>query len=146
MGRVGLVEYSTPILRKRKKQLPNMNMTEPFRLTMALRSGVLTDTVWALDYLTILLNHNGTRELYGLNKAEGLLDALVACWRSCLSEIFPGEVEKEHVEETKLELTPLHTEGDLPPHLREVEEDTLQHIDTYTPPIRYVSVCHDTTM
>lgn len=145
MGRMGLVEFSTPIARKRKKQLPNMNMTEPFRLTMALRSGVLTDTVWALDYLTILLNHNGTRELYGLNRAHGLLDALVSCWRNCLSEIFPGDVETEHREEMKLELTPLLADGDLPPHLMNVAEDKPRHNDTSCPPTRYVSLSHDTS-
>ena len=144
-GKVGLVEFCTPIIRKRKKQPPNMNLTEPFRLTMALRSGVLTDTVWALDYLTILLNNNGTRDLYGLNKAHGLLDALVTCWRSCLAEIFPGEVETEHREEMKVELTPLHEDGDLPPFLRNVAEDTPRHIETSIPPVRYVSVRHDST-
>ncbi|KAI6656316.1 hypothetical protein LOD99_1116 [Oopsacas minuta] len=117
----GGVEYSTPIIRKRKKQPPNQSMTDPFRLTMALRSGVLTDTAWALDYLTILLNHNGTRDLYNLTNAHGLLDALVACWVKCLSDIFPGEIVALPEAESKLELTPLADE-DLPVELRNVTQ------------------------
>ena len=139
VARSGHVELTTPILRKRKKQPPDMAMTDPFRLTMALRSGVLSDTAWALDYLTILLNHNGTRELYHLGRAQGLLDALVACWLRCLLDIFPGGLSApDHPvgPEPILELT--RATEELPPPLRRETHAPPAHSGGNMPP----TLCH----
>ena len=145
VARPGHVELTTPVLRKRKKQPPDMAMTDPFRLTMALRSGVLSDTAWALDYLTILLNHNGTRDLYHLEEAHGLLDALVACWLRCLLDMFPGELtapdhpvelelEPELIEDTE-ELSLQIATHEPPAHNEDTLPHTLCHLKT---PFRYL--------
>ena len=155
VARPGHVELTTPILRKRKKQPPDLSMTDPFRLTMALRSGVLSDTAWALDYLTILLNHNETRELYLLGKAPGLLDALVACWLRCLLDMFPGELATpDHPVEPEPVLELTEDTGNLPPPIRiKAHEPTahsggslphsLCHLNT---PFRYVCVASDLSL
>ena len=50
-------------------------------LVMALQSGLLMETTWALDTLNILLRDNNSMTFCQLDAMPGLLDSLVDHWR-----------------------------------------------------------------
>jgi len=55
---------------------------------MALRSGLLMESTWALDTLNILLFDDNSVAYFGLGNMPGLLDALIEHWRASLIAVF----------------------------------------------------------
>lgn len=55
---------------------------------MALKSGLLAESTWALDTLNILLYDDSTISYFSLNHLPGLLEVLLEHFRRCLIEIF----------------------------------------------------------
>lgn len=55
---------------------------------MALKSGLLAESTWALDTLNILLYDDATVGYFGLNTLPGLLEVLADHLRHCLTQMF----------------------------------------------------------
>ena len=55
---------------------------------MALRSGLLQESSWALDTLNILLYDDNSVTYFGLGNMPGLLEALIEHWRASLIAMF----------------------------------------------------------
>lgn len=55
---------------------------------MCLKSGLLCETIWALDAITILLHDDSSVMFFTLKKMPGLLDALLAHYKSVTSLVF----------------------------------------------------------
>ena len=62
---------------------------------MSLKSGLLSETTWALDTLNILLYDDHTVSYFMLAHLPGLLDNLIDHFRRYLNEIFDNFVENE---------------------------------------------------
>lgn len=94
------VEAVLPVLHKRRR-LTKSDVTplEAWRIMMALRSGQLCETTWALDVLNILLFDDSTVTYFGLANLPGLLDILLEHWRKSLDDVF--EPSPDQPEETK---------------------------------------------
>ena len=58
------------------------------RLVLALKSGLLMESTWALDTLNILLYDDNSVSFFGLGNMPGLLDALIDTWRAALIQVF----------------------------------------------------------
>ena len=85
----GVVE-STPayLLKRRKHTKMDVQPVEGWRLVMALRSGLLMESTWALDMLNILLYDDNGITFFGLGNMPGLLEALLDHWRAALIAMF----------------------------------------------------------
>ncbi|XP_076818365.1 AT-rich interactive domain-containing protein 1A-like isoform X2 [Clavelina lepadiformis] len=81
---------ATPLrgIKLSRKTCQDVSLTEAWRLVMALKSGLLVESTWALNALTVLLYDNQSVTQLKLPQLPGLLDALVDHYRCCLSEIF----------------------------------------------------------
>jgi len=60
---------------------------------MALRSGLLSESTWAVDVLAVLLRDDVTVAWFGLQHLPGLVDVLLDHLRRCLIELFPGDFD-----------------------------------------------------
>ena len=60
---------------------------------MALKSGLLSESTWALDVLAVLLRDDVTVAWFGLQHLPGLVDVLLEHFRRCLIELFPGDFD-----------------------------------------------------
>lgn len=90
----GTVEASQPLLIKHRKLSPkDLPQVDPWRLMMSLKSGLLAETTWALDILTVLVSHDNTYLFFGLPHLPGLLDTLLEHYKKCLNEIFEDIVK-----------------------------------------------------
>ena len=54
---------------------------DPWRIMMALKSGQLVESTWALEVLSVLLYDDHTVVFFGLQHLPGLLDALLDHFR-----------------------------------------------------------------
>ena len=68
---------------------------EAWRVMMSLKSGLLSETTWALDTLNILLYDDHTVSYFMLAHLPGLLDNLIDHFRRYLNEIFDNFAENE---------------------------------------------------
>lgn len=59
---------------------------------MCLKSGLLAESSWAIDVLSILLNDDATLMYFTLQNTPGLLEAVLEHFKCCLNEIFDGLV------------------------------------------------------
>ena len=93
---VDSLEQTQPLLMRRKK-LNKMDVqpVEGWRIVLALKSGQLMETTWALDTLNILLYDDNSVSYFGLGNMPGLLDALVDTWRASLISVFDVGQELE---------------------------------------------------
>lgn len=91
------VEAVTPVLYKRRRLgRADVAPVEAWRLMMALRSGLLAETTWALDVLNILLFDDTSIAYFGLAHMPGLLDVLLEHFRRALSDMLePNPVDTE---------------------------------------------------
>jgi len=90
------VESTQPLLIKRKKlNKLDVQPVEGWRLVMALRSGLLGETTWALDTLNILLFDDNSVTYFGLGNMPGLLEALIEHWRASLIAMFDVTADLE---------------------------------------------------
>jgi len=60
---------------------------------MALKSGLLSESTWALDVLAVLLRDDVTVAWFGLQHLPGLVEVLLEHLRRCLIELFPGDFD-----------------------------------------------------
>ena len=75
---------------------PPTGHVEPWRLMMSLKSGVLADSTWALDTLTILLHDESTYGYFNLKHHHSLLDTIVSHFKVLLSAIFDIDFEDDN--------------------------------------------------
>lgn len=89
------VEAVTPLLYKRKRLTKNdVAPVDAWKLLMSLRSGLLTETCWALDVLNILLFDETGVQYFGLTHLPGLLDILLEHFNRSLEDMLENSVEK----------------------------------------------------
>lgn len=90
------LECTQPLLNKRKKLAKtDVQPVDGWRLVLALRSGLLTESTWALDTLNILLYDDNSVTYFGLGNMPGLLEALIEHWRASLVAMFDLTKELE---------------------------------------------------
>ncbi|KAL1394413.1 hypothetical protein pipiens_011978 [Culex pipiens pipiens] len=83
------IESTAPILYKRKRVAKlDIGQTDPWRIFMALRSGLLVESTWALDVLNILLFDDSSVSFFGLSHLPGLLNLLLDHFQKSLSDMF----------------------------------------------------------
>lgn len=71
---------------------------------LALKSGLLAQSTWALDVLNIQLHDDHSVHWFGLQTMPGLLDILTDYWNCVTSAMFPDkfEVTKPEVRDVKV--------------------------------------------
>jgi len=74
-------------IRRKKLYSKDVPPIDPWRLLMCLKSGLLAESTWALDILTILINDDSTVLYFGLQHLKGLLDALLEHYKRYLNEM-----------------------------------------------------------
>ncbi|XP_076222922.1 trithorax group protein osa isoform X8 [Nomia melanderi] len=90
------VEAVTPLLYKRRKLTrADVAPVEAWRIMMALRSGLLAESCWALDVLNILLFDDSSVSYFGLTHLPGLLDVLLEHFSRSLSDMFESPVNED---------------------------------------------------
>ncbi|XP_060815989.1 trithorax group protein osa isoform X5 [Bombus pascuorum] len=90
------VEAMTPLLYKRRKLTrADVAPIEAWRIMMALRSGLLAESCWALDVLNILLFDDSSVSYFGLAHLPGLLDVLLEHFSRSLSDMFESPVNED---------------------------------------------------
>ncbi|CAH1121554.1 unnamed protein product [Ceutorhynchus assimilis] len=91
------VENVTPILYRRKRICrADLGPVDAWRLIMCLRSGMLTESSYALDMLNILLFDDTSVGYFGLNQWPGLLEILLDHFKKTLSDTFDGAYPREY--------------------------------------------------
>uniref|UniRef100_H2ZG59 Uncharacterized protein n=1 Tax=Ciona savignyi TaxID=51511 RepID=H2ZG59_CIOSA len=90
------VEATQPrYVRNQRKTCRDVGVLEGWKIIMALKSGLLVESTWALNVLTVLLYDQQTVAQFKLMQLPGLLDALVEHYRRCLSSIFTLSSEQK---------------------------------------------------
>ena len=85
----GSIESTPPLMLKRRKYTKvDVQPVDGWRLVMALRSGLLMESSWALDAINILLYDDHSFTYFGLGNMPGLLEALLEHWRASLISMF----------------------------------------------------------
>ncbi|KAJ3639831.1 hypothetical protein Zmor_003167 [Zophobas morio] len=123
------VEATLPVLYRRKRLCrADVGQVDPWRIIMCLRSGLLSESTYALDILNVLLFDDSSVGYFGLNQWPGLLDILIEHFQRALSDIFDGPFPREEKpDETDVDLGGVVTPID--PSLKSV---LLQNTNNYT--------------
>ncbi|CAG9761619.1 unnamed protein product [Ceutorhynchus assimilis] len=96
------VESVTPILYKRKRLSRfDLGPVDAWRLIMCLRSGLLTETTYALDMLNVLLFDDSSVGFFGMNQWPGLLDLILELGKKNLADMFDGVYPRDVLPENK---------------------------------------------
>ncbi|CAH8592435.1 unnamed protein product [Schistosoma intercalatum] len=74
--------------RRRRYRAKDLGSIAPFKLLMALRSGLTAEVSWALNCLNILLRDENGIDFIVPSALPGLLTSLVDLWRHTLGELF----------------------------------------------------------
>lgn len=83
------VEAVLPVATKRRRLTSkDVSPLEAWRLLMALKSGLLAESSWALDVLAVLLFDDSTVLYFGLSHLPGLLETLIEHFRRLLALVF----------------------------------------------------------
>lgn len=83
------VEAAVPTGEKRRRLTKaDVAPVDAWRIMMALKSGLLAETCWALDILNILLFDDNCIGYFGLQHMPGLLDLLLEHFHKSLSDVF----------------------------------------------------------
>ena len=83
------VEATHPLMMKRRKHTKaDVQPVEGWRLVMALKSGLLMESTWALDVLNVLLYDDNAFTYFGLSNMPGLMEAILEHWRASLIGLF----------------------------------------------------------
>ncbi|XP_063361134.1 trithorax group protein osa-like [Cydia amplana] len=83
------VEATAPAGEKRRRLTKaDVAPVDAWRVVMALKSGLLAETCWALDILNILLFDDNCIGYFGLQHMPGLLDLLLEHFHRGLAEVF----------------------------------------------------------
>ena len=90
------VEATLPVLYRRKRiSRVDCGPVDAWRIIMCLRSGLLSESCYALDILNILLFDDIAVGYFTLNQWIGLLDLLLEHFRRALSDMFDGPFPRE---------------------------------------------------
>ncbi|CAB0010855.1 unnamed protein product [Nesidiocoris tenuis] len=105
---VDSVEATTPVLYKRRRLTKSdVAPVDAWRIMMALKSGLLAETCWALDVLNILLFDDSTVAYFGLLHLPGLMDILLEHMKKALADMLePSPTISPFNEEVK-EVSPV---------------------------------------
>lgn len=83
------VEATQPLLYRRKRMTKHdVAPVDPWRIFMSLRSGLLSESAWALDVLNVLLFDDSTVVYFGLTHLPGLLNLLLEHFQKSLADMF----------------------------------------------------------
>lgn len=83
------MEAAVPTGEKRRRLTKaDVAPVDAWRIMMALKSGLLAETCWALDILNILLFDDNCIGYFGLQHMPGLLDLLLEHFHKSLSDVF----------------------------------------------------------
>lgn len=83
------VEATQPMLYRRKRMSKHdVGPVDPWRIFMALRSGLLAESSWALDVLNVLLFDDSSVAFFGLVHLPGLLNLLLEHFQKSLADMF----------------------------------------------------------
>lgn len=86
------VESTQPLLYRRKRLLrQDVSPVDPWRVFMSLKSGLLSESTWALDVLNVLLYEDSTVVYFGLAHLPGLLNLLLEHFQKSLSNMFDSK-------------------------------------------------------
>lgn len=101
------VEATKPTAtKKRKITSKDVTDVEVWRLLMCLKSGLLAESSWAIDVLSILLNDDSTLMYFGLKEMPGLLEAILEHFKCCLNELYDGLVSDTILKPVLSEIEP----------------------------------------
>lgn len=90
------VEAAVPTGEKRRRLTKaDVAPVDAWRIMMALKSGLLAETCWALDILNILLFDDNCIGYFGLQHMPGLLDLLLEHFHKSLSDVFDSPSNDE---------------------------------------------------
>uniref|UniRef100_A0A1Y1K1P8 ARID domain-containing protein n=1 Tax=Photinus pyralis TaxID=7054 RepID=A0A1Y1K1P8_PHOPY len=90
------VEATLPVLYRRKRLCrADLGPVDAWRIIMSLKSGLLTESCYALDMLNVLLFDDSAVAYFGLNQWPGLLELLLEHFRKSLANMFDGVVPRE---------------------------------------------------
>ncbi|KAF7686229.1 AT-rich interactive domain-containing protein 1A [Silurus meridionalis] len=85
----GSVEATQPVLKSRRRlTTKDIGTPEAWRVMMSLKSGLLAESSWALDTISILLYDDNSISTFSLCQLPGFLELIVEYFRRCLIEIF----------------------------------------------------------
>lgn len=86
-----IVQNSNILKRKRPKiYARDLTLATPKRVLMALRSGLLTETIWAINVINVLLyDDSAPLQSFNLNNIPELLNLIVEHFISCLAILYP---------------------------------------------------------
>ncbi|KAK6169602.1 hypothetical protein SNE40_020618 [Patella caerulea] len=104
-----------PLIKRRRLTSKDLGPIEAWRLMMALKSGLLTESTWALDTLNILLFDDSTVSYFNLSHLPGLLDVLLEHFRKCILEVFAELKDNDSVDDDvgDFEMSPEESEKKL---------------------------------
>src|SRR5690606_26314026 len=104
-----------PNLVKRKRLTArDFQPIEAWRLMMSLKSGLLAESTWALDMLSIFVNDDAASLFLGLEKLPGLLEILLEYYKRYLSEMFNNLFDDISFEKITLSISQRHQEDEPP--------------------------------
>lgn len=90
------VEGTVPVYYRRKRITKgDIGPVDPWRIFMALRSGLLVESTWALDVINILLFDDSSVQYFGLAHLPGLLNLLLDHFQKGLGDMFESK-DKGH--------------------------------------------------
>ncbi|KAJ8952544.1 hypothetical protein NQ314_007513 [Rhamnusium bicolor] len=97
------VEATVPVLYRRKRLCrADIGPVDAWRIIMCLRSGLLSESTYALDMLNVLLFDDSSVGYFGLNQWPGLLDLLIEHFKRSLSDMFEKPLDKSEEDEVDL--------------------------------------------
>lgn len=111
------VEATTPVLYRRKRMCrADLGQVDAWRIIMSLKSGLLTESCYALDLLSVLLFDDTSVAYFALSQWPGLLELLLEHFRKSLADMFHGAFSSEEkIEESDVDLggvaTPIDPEA-----------------------------------
>lgn len=95
---------------------------------MCLKSGLLAESSWAIDVLSILLNDDSTSMYFGLQHMPGMLEAILEHFKCCLNEIFRDMAIKDTTLKPELSKPVNYS------HWQEGNGEDMSHIQVYYEP------------
>lgn len=103
------VEAVVPVMAKRRRLCrPDVVPVDAWRVYLALKSGLLAESTWAIDVLNVLLYDDSTVHYFSLSYMPGLTEVLLEHFRRCLAQIFTiledMEIGYDRIEEFKSKL------------------------------------------
>ena len=83
------VEAVGPVMAKRRRLCKaDVSPVDAWRIYLALKSGLLAESTWAIDVLNILLFDDSSVHYFSLGYMPGLVEILLEHFRRCLAQIF----------------------------------------------------------